>query len=129
MCNLRPHGEKGGNQLFYLVREADNLDKHRLLIPAIDYASMSREAFLRLVPDWPEAEFKSITITGWPGRLRWLNFSVPPDQLGSIGRGQPLTEVKSFCGIYIRPKWPASWVGTKRMETASGFLGPAFANE
>jgi hypothetical protein len=92
MRNLRTHGEQGGNKMLWLVREADNLDKHRLLIPAVNYTKVSIDQLSAAVPDMPHIRPDSklppqasrIFLAFNDANFAWTNRSVPPDQLGPL---------------------------------------------
>jgi hypothetical protein len=82
---LKPHGEKGGNELLYLIHEADLIDKHRLLIPTANYTKLSSDEIRRQVPDFP-MNLQHIGMIGGHRHVVWTNRSVPRDQLGTVRR-------------------------------------------
>ena len=81
---LRPHSEDGGNRMLYLIDELDILDKHKLLIPAIDYTKFDEGIFRQQVPD-----FRGISTGGGATILlsgavvSWHSHGVPREQLGN----------------------------------------------
>jgi hypothetical protein len=85
MLNLRPHGEAGGNEMLYLIREADNLDKHRLLIPAVDYTSADGNKWKAAFPDIPfniAGDASNLTLALSSTTIRWVQHNVPLNLLG-----------------------------------------------
>lgn len=53
LLDLKPHGEAGGNKFLYFLYAVDILDKHKLLIPAANYADLSSKMMRQQIPDWP----------------------------------------------------------------------------
>jgi hypothetical protein len=83
MLKLRPHGEEGGNEMLYLLREASNLDKHRLLIPAVDYTSADGTKWKAAFPDIPLGiGGENMTLALSSTTLKWVQFDVPARLLG-----------------------------------------------
>jgi hypothetical protein len=80
---LKPHGDKGGNELLYLIHEADLVDKHRLLIPTANYTKLSTDEIRHQVPDFP-MNMQNVGMVGGHRDVVWINRSVPRDQLGSV---------------------------------------------
>lgn len=96
MRKLRTHGEEGGNEMLFLVRESDNLDKHRLLVPAINNTKVALDRLFDAVPDMPHIrqsngrlpmQAKQIFLEFGDANFIWTNMTVPRDQLGDIVPG------------------------------------------
>jgi hypothetical protein len=82
---LRPHGETGGDEMLFLIREAANLDKHRLLIPSIDYTKIDGSIFAAALPDIRGFNVGAgLTMMMSNSTLNWIDHAVPPDMLGQI---------------------------------------------
>jgi hypothetical protein len=81
---LKPHGDKGGNELLYFIHDADLIDKHRLLIPTANYTSLSSDEIRRQVPDFPVVNLQNVGMGGGYRDVVWTNRSVPTDQLGIV---------------------------------------------
>jgi hypothetical protein len=79
---LKPHGKSGGNDLLFLIHDADILDKHKLLIPAIDYTKITGKMLHKQIPDLPITITKEATFS--QTIFQWTNHSVPPDQIGKL---------------------------------------------
>ena len=53
MRAFEAHGERGGNELLYLIDQLDIPDKHRSLIPTANYKRLSSNIIRAQVPDFP----------------------------------------------------------------------------
>jgi len=90
MRNLRSHGETGGNEMLFLVREMSNLDKHRLLIPTITYTKIAGDVLKAELPDL------NITITDYAMfanctfNWNWDRNAVPESMIGALMPPQSL---------------------------------------
>jgi len=51
--DLKPHGERGGNELLYSIHQLDAGDKHKRLIPTADYKLINSDEIRQQVPDFP----------------------------------------------------------------------------
>jgi hypothetical protein len=82
LLRVRPHGEPGGSEMLFLLRELSNLDKHRLLIPSVDHTVFTNATLQQLISDWPSPPAGKIILSGFKGKIRWINHNVPRRELG-----------------------------------------------
>jgi hypothetical protein len=88
LIRLGPHSEPGGNEMLSLVRDADNLDKHRLLIPAVEYTKVDGAAWKAELSDIRGFEVgpKATLVLG-ASVINWWDHNVSKDKLGSLVPG------------------------------------------
>jgi hypothetical protein len=81
---LRPHGERGGNRMLYLIDQLNILDKHKLLVPTIDYTEFDEGIFRQQVPDLgiggEDVGLSDVAMS-------WTSHGIPREQLGSAVPG------------------------------------------
>lgn len=53
IMKLKPHGERGGNEILYFMHALDVPDKHAHLVPTAYYVRFSAEKMREQVPDFP----------------------------------------------------------------------------
>lgn len=82
IMSLAPHGEAGGNELLYLIHEADIIDKHQTLTPAGDYTELSSDLIRAQVPDFPSGLSNVSFGSSGAGDVAW---SIPVAQAQSMG--------------------------------------------
>ena len=90
---LKPHGETGGNELLYMLHEANIVDKHRSFLPTNDHKTISSAMMKSYAPDFPDG-FGAI-VCGANGRdVVWRG---PRSILNTLGLpGLPLGRKHEF---------------------------------
>lgn len=86
LMTLNPHGERGGNELLWLVHDLDMTDKHRLLIPAGDYKHISFDMLRAQVLDLPAMLFGGM---GFGNARRDIVWSLSEDVYAAMRRVIP----------------------------------------
>ncbi len=80
--NLKPYGDLGGNILLYLIHELDVIDKHKLLLPAVDESTHTFAWLETIDPNIPWKGWNSSFTISDQADFSWPLSSVPADQLG-----------------------------------------------
>ncbi len=79
---LAPYGDLGGNVPLFLIYDLDVIDKHKLLLPAIDESTHTFQWLETVDPDIPWKGWGASITLSEQADIKWTNKSVPPDQLG-----------------------------------------------
>jgi len=79
IISLEPHCGSGGNHLLYSIHELDIIDKHKILLPAIDSTKLIGSYVRRIIPDFPPC-LRSMTLSQnkrdvvWPADISSKDF-------------------------------------------------------